>query len=121
MNINPIKSERDYAKALKEIDRLFDAVPGTPEGDCLDVLVTLAEAYEAKHHPIDDPDPIEAIEFVMEQQDLKRKDLEAYIGGRSRVAEILNHKRPLTLPMIRRLHEALRIPASILIREHKPV
>jgi HTH-type transcriptional regulator/antitoxin HigA len=120
MNINPIKSEGDYMKALKEIDRLFDAIPGTPDGDYLDVLVTLVESYEAKHYPIDDPDPIAAIEFVMEQRDLKRKDLEAYIGGRSRVAEILNHKRALTLPMIRKLHQALHIPASILIRENKP-
>jgi HTH-type transcriptional regulator / antitoxin HigA len=117
MDIRPIKSERDYRKALKEIEVLFDAKLGTPEGDRLDVLTTLVEAYEAKHYPIDAPDPIEAIYFVMEQQGLKRKDLEPYIGGRSRVAEVLNHKRALTLTMIRKLHNALGIPAEVLIRE----
>jgi HTH-type transcriptional regulator / antitoxin HigA len=116
MDIKPIKSERDYKKALKEIESLFDAQPGTRQGDRLDVLVTLVEAYEAKHHPIDAPDPIAAIHFVMEQRGMKRKDLEPYIGGRSRVAEVLNHKRALTLGMIRKLHLALGIPAEVLIR-----
>jgi len=119
MNIKPIKSERDYKHALKEIESLFDAKPGTPDGDRLDVLATLVEAYEARHYPIDPPDPIEAIYFVMEQQNLKRKDLEPYIGGRSRVAEVLNHKRTLTLSMIRKLHQALRIPAEVLIRDSR--
>jgi len=117
MDIKPIKSERDYKKALKEVDLLFNAKFGTPDGDRLDVLTTLIEAYEAKHHPIGAPDPIEAIYFVMEQQGLKRKDLEQYIGGRSRVAEVLNYKRALTLSMIRKLHQALGIPAEVLIRE----
>lgn len=117
MDIKPIKSERDYNKALKEIDFLFNAKFGTPDGDRLDVLTTLVEAYEHKHYPIESPDPVEAIYFVMEQQGLKRKDLEPYIGGRSRVAEVLNHKRALTLAMIRKLHQALGIPAEILIRE----
>lgn len=117
MDIKPIKSVLDYKKALKEIEFLFDAKFGTPEGDHLDVLTTLVEAYESKHYPIDAPDPIEAINFVMEQQGLKRKDLEQYIGGRSRVAEVLNHKRALTLAMIRKLHHALGIPAEVLIRE----
>lgn len=117
MDIQPIKSERDYKKSLKEIESLFDAKFGTQDGDRLDVLTTLVEAYEAKHHPIDAPDPIAAIYFVMEQRGLKRKDLEQYIGGRSRVAEVLNHKRALTLSMIRKLHQALGIPAEVLIRE----
>jgi len=117
MNIKPIKSGRDYKNALKEIESLFKAKFGTPEGDRLDVLTTLVEAYENKHYPIETPDPVEAIHFVMEQQGLKRKDLEPYIGGRSRVAEVLNHKRALTLAMIRKLHLALGIPAEILIRE----
>ena len=117
MNIKPIKSEQDYKRALKEIESLFDAKFGTPDGDRLDVLTTLAEAYETKHYPIDAPDPIDAIYFVMEQQGLNRKDLEPYIGGRSRVAEVLNHKRALTLPMIRKLHYALGIPAEVLIGE----
>jgi HTH-type transcriptional regulator / antitoxin HigA len=115
MDIKPIKSRKDYQKALKAIDALFDAKPGTREGDHLDVLATLIEAYEAKHFPIDAPDPIEAIRFVMEQQGLERKDLEPYIGSRARVAEILNHKRALTLPMIRKLNQFLHIPAEILI------
>jgi HTH-type transcriptional regulator/antitoxin HigA len=117
MDIKPIKSERDYRKALKEIDRLMDARPSTIEGDRLDVLVTLVEAWEEKHWPIDLPDPIEAILFAMEQRGLSRKDLEPLIGSRARVAEVLNHKRSLTLPMIRRLHEGLGIPAEVLIGE----
>jgi len=117
MDIKPIKSERDYRKVLKEIDRLMDACPNTVEGDRLDVLVTLVEAWEEKHWPIDLPDPIEAILFAMEQRGLSRKDLEPLIGSRARVAEVLNHKRSLTLPMIRRLHEGLGIPAEVLIGE----
>jgi HTH-type transcriptional regulator/antitoxin HigA len=117
MEIKPIKNERDYRKALKEIDGLMDARPNTPQGDRLDVLVTLVEAWEEKHWPIDLPDPIEAILFAMEQRGLSRRDLEPFIGSRARVAEVLNHKRPLTLPMIRRLHQGLRIPAEVLIAE----
>jgi HTH-type transcriptional regulator/antitoxin HigA len=117
MEIKPIRNERDYRKALKEIDGLMDARPNTPEGDRLDVLVTLVEAWEEKHWPIDLPDPIEAILFVMEQRGLSRRDLEPLIGSRARVAEVLNHKRPLTLPMIRRLHQGLGIPADVLIGE----
>ena len=116
MQITPIKSERDYQKAMKPIESLRDARPNTPEGDALDVLATLAEAWEEKHYPIDPPDPIEAIRFAMEQRGLKRHDLEPLIGSRARVAEILNHKRRLTLPMIRRLHDQLGIPAEVLIR-----
>ena len=117
MEIKPIKNERDYQKALKEIDSLMDARPNTPQGDRLDVLVTLVEAWEEKHWPIELPDPIEAIIFAMEQRGLSRRDLEPFIGSRARVAEVLNHKRPLTLPMIRRLHQGLGIPAEVLIGE----
>lgn len=104
MDIRPLKNKRDYRGALKEIDGLMDARANTAEGDRLDVLVTLVEAWEEKHWPIDLPDPVEAILFAMEQRRLSRRDLEPFIGGRARVAEVLNHKRPLTLLMIRRLH-----------------
>lgn len=117
MKIEPIKNTRDYQRALKEIDKLFGAKLNTPQGDRLDVLVTLVEAWEDKHYPIDPPDPIEAILFAMDQRGLSRRDLERLIGSRARVAEVLNHKRPLTLPMIRRLHAGLGIPAEVLIRE----
>src|SRR5258708_4963882 len=109
MTIKPIKNDRDYRKALKEIDNLMDARPNTAEGDCLDVLVTLVEAWEEKHWPIDSPDPVEAILFAMEQRGLSRRDLEPFIGSRARVSEVLNHRRSLTLPMIRRLHDGLGI------------
>lgn len=117
MEIKPIKNERDYRRALQEIDRLMDARPNTADGDRLDVLVTLVEAWEEKHWPIDLPDPVDAILFAMEQRGLSRRDLEPFIGSRARVAEILNHKRSLTLPMIRRLHQGLGIPAEVLISE----
>jgi HTH-type transcriptional regulator/antitoxin HigA len=117
MDIRPIKTERDYRRVLKEIETLMDARANSPEGDRLDILVTLAEAWEEKHHSIDAPDPVAAIEFAMEQRGLSRRDLEPYIGSRARVAEVLNHKRSLTLPMIRRLHDGLGIPAEVLIRE----
>lgn len=116
MHIQPIKTKRDYARALKVIDTLMDAKSGTENGDRLDVLATLVEAYEAKHFPISAPTPIAAIEFAMEQQGLERKDLEPYIGSRARVSEVLNHKRSLTLAMIRKLHQGLGIPAEVLIR-----
>lgn len=116
MQIRPIRTERDYQRTLKEIDALMDARKNSPEGDRLDVLVTLAEAWEQKHHVIEAPDPVEAIYFVMEQQGLSRNDLEPYIGRRARVAEVLNRRRNLTLPMIRRLHIGLGIPAEILIQ-----
>src|SRR4051794_2583039 len=117
MQIKPIKSERDYRRALKQIDRLMDARANTPAGDELDVLTTLVEAWEEKHHVIDLPDPIEAIRFAMEQRAITRRDLEPLIGSRARVAEVLNRRRKLTLPMIRRLHEQLGIPADSLIAE----
>jgi HTH-type transcriptional regulator/antitoxin HigA len=116
-NIRPIKTEADYERALAVVERLMDAQPDTPEGDVLDVLATLIEAYEAKRWPIDPPDPVEAIRFRMEQQGLRAKDLEPFLGSSGRVSEVLNRRRPLTLPMIRRLERGLGIPARVLIRE----
>ena len=115
-DVKPIRSEADHQAALAEVEALWGAPIGTPEGDRLDVLATLIDAYEAKHHPMDPPDPIEAIRFRMEQQGLTRKDLEEIIGTRTRVAEVLNRKRGLSIAMIRRLSETLGIPADILIR-----
>lgn len=117
MKIQPIRTEADYDRALAAIDRLWGSKQGTPNGDTLDVLLVLVEDYEAKHHPIDPPDPIEAIKFRMEQQNLSRKDLEPLIGSRGRVTEVINRQRPLTLAMIRRLHQGLHIPLESLIRE----
>ena len=104
MNVTPIKTTRDYDRALRRIERLMDAKPGGKNGDELDVLTTLVEAYEAKHHAIYPPDPVEAIKFRMDQLGLTRKDLEAMLGGRGRVSEILTKKRGLSLEIIRRLH-----------------
>ena len=115
-SVRPIRTEKDYEAALKEVERLWGAKNGSPNGDRLDVLATLIEAYEDEHYPMDPPDPIEAIKFRMEQQGLTRKDLEPLIGTRTRVAEVLNRKRGLSIDMIRRLHEALGISAEILIR-----
>src|SRR5438876_2174629 len=115
MVIKPIKTERDYQRALKEIDRLMDAHPNTPDGDRLDVLATLIQFWEEKHYPIEPPDAVAAIRFAMEQGGLTRRDLEPFIGSRARVAEVLNRKRSLTLPVIRRLHEGMGIPAEALI------
>lgn len=114
--LKPIRSEADYEKSLAEVERLWGGKSGTPEGDRLDVLATLIDAYEAQHYPMDPPDPIEAIKFRMEQQGLSRKDLEPMIGTRTRVAEVLNRKRGLSISMIRRLHERLGISAEVLIR-----
>jgi HTH-type transcriptional regulator/antitoxin HigA len=117
MEIKPIRTKADHRAALKEIEALMSARQGTPEGERLDVLATLVEAYERKHFPMDLPDPIEAIRFCMEQKDLTAKDLVPMIGQINRVYEVLNGKRPLTLQMIRRLHRELGIPAESLIRE----
>jgi HTH-type transcriptional regulator/antitoxin HigA len=114
--IRPIRTKRDYEAALTEIERLWGAKAKTPEGDRLDVLATLIDAYETEHYPMDPPDPIEAIKFRMEQQGLTRKDLEAIIGTRTRIAEVLSRKRGLSITMIRRLHERLGISAEVLIR-----
>ena len=115
-DVKPIRSQRDYEAALKEVGRLWGAKTGTREGDRLDVLATLIDAYEAEHDPMDPPDPIEAIKFRMEQQGLTRRDLEELIGTRTRIAEVLNRKRGLSIGMIRRLHERLGISAEVLIR-----
>jgi len=115
MDIRPIKTEADYEGALADIEQLWGAAENTPEGDTLDILVTLVEAYEETHYPIDPPDPVEAIKFRMEQMGLSRKDLEPYIGKRGRVAEVLNRQRSLSLNMIRRLHTHLHIPLESLI------
>jgi HTH-type transcriptional regulator/antitoxin HigA len=115
MTIRPIKTARDYRKALKEIDTLWDAKPNTPRGDRLDVLVTLVEAYEQKHYKVEAPDPVEAIKFRMEQLGLKPSDLAKILGGRSRVSEILNKKRKLTVDMMRSLRKHLAIPAESLL------
>ena len=117
MVIKPIKTRRDYAAAMKEIESLMDAKAGSPEGDRLDVLVTLVEAYERQHFPLDLPDPVEAIKFAMEQKGLAPKDLVPYIGQANRVYEVLNRKRPLTLAMVWKLHAGLGIPAESLIRQ----
>jgi HTH-type transcriptional regulator/antitoxin HigA len=114
--VRPIRSEADYRAALVEVERLWGAKAGTSEGDRLDVLATLIDAYEAEHFPVDPPDPIEAIRFRMEQQGLSRRDLEGIIGSRTRIAEVLNRKRGLSIGMIRRLHERLGISADVLIR-----
>ena len=116
MQIKPIRSRADHERTLREIERLWDAREGTPEGDRLDVLATLVEAYERKHFPIDPPDPIEAIRFRLEQQGLDPRALIGVIGGRSRVYEVMQRKRALSLAMIRRLHERFGIPAEVLIR-----
>lgn len=117
MDIKPVKTNADYRAALKDIDTLMVADPDTPEGEKLDVLVTLVEAYEQKHYPLDLPDPVEAIKFEMEQKGLSVKDLEPMIGKSNRVYEVLNHKRSLTLKMIWRLHEQLAIPVESLIKQ----
>ena len=114
--LKPIRTKADYKSAMAEVERLWGARSGTPKGDRLDVLVTLIETYEARHFPMDPPDPIEAIAFRMEQQGLSRKDLEPMIGSRARVAEVMNRKRSLSIDMIRRLHEQLGISAEVLIR-----
>src|SRR6266566_75333 len=114
--IKPIRTKRDYEAALTEIERLWGAKADTPDGDRLDVLATLVDAYEAEHYPMDPPDPVEAIKFRMEQQGLTRRDLEEIIGTRTRIAEVLNRKRGLSIAMIRRLHERLGISADVLIR-----
>jgi HTH-type transcriptional regulator / antitoxin HigA len=114
--IRPVRTEADYDAALAEIDTLMDAEPGTSRGERLDVLVTLVEAYEAKYWRIDPPDPIEAIKLRMQQRGLSRGDLEKILGSKSRVSEVLNRKRPLTLEMIRRLHSLWGIPAESLIQ-----
>lgn len=120
MNIKPIRNDEDYTRALEEIDRLWDVNPGTPDEDKLDMLCDLVEAYERRAgYELPPPEPIAAIEYYIESRGLSRQDLVPLIGPLGRVSEILNRKRPLTLPMIRRLAEATDIPASILIQPYK--
>lgn len=119
MDVKPIKTDEDFRAAMAEVETLWNADPGTPDGDRLEVLLALVEIYEAKNHAIPPSDPIDAIEFMMEQRGLTRRDLEPLIGHRGRVAEVLNRKRPLTLDMIRRLSSELHIPAEILVRDYE--
>ena len=118
MNIKPIKTEKDYQNALKRLEVIFDAIPGSRHGDELEILAMLIEDYEDKHYPIDSPDPIEAIKFRMEQMGYKQKDLAKIIGFKGRVSEILNRKRKLSLEMIRNLHEKMNIPLEALVKEY---
>lgn len=118
MNISPIKTEQDYKVALSLVDTLSDAQIGTEAFDTLDIVVTLIEAYEAKHYPIGPPDPNAAIEYEMEKRGLNEQDLEAVIGSGQRIREVLSRRRPLTMPMIRRLHSAYGISPEILIAEY---
>ena len=118
MEIRPIKTTADYEAALEEIEQLFQAEPGTPEGDRLEVLTTLVEAYEDQHYNLPLPDPVDAILYHMESRGLSRRDLEPYIGSRARVSEVLNRKRLLSLDMIRRLSTGLGIPAEVLIQPY---
>ena len=119
--MKPIRTEADYEAALEEVAALWGAASDTPKGDRLDVLATLIDVYEAKHHTMDPPDPVEAIKFRMEQQGMTRKDLEDIIGTRTRIAEVLNRKRSLSIGMIRRLHDQLGISAEILIQPSRKV
>ena len=119
MDIKPVRTQRDYKAALATIERMLDAKPGTPEGDRLEVLATLVEAYEQQHYPILPPDPVEAILYYMESRGLSRKDLEPYLGSRAKVSEVLNRRRPLSIEMIRRLHDGLGIPAEVLIQPYE--
>ncbi|HYE68132.1 MAG TPA: transcriptional regulator [Anaerovoracaceae bacterium] len=116
MEIKPIRTEADYEAALAEVERLWGAEPGTPDGDRFEVLFTLVEAYEEKQYPILPPDPIEAIKYYMDSRGLDRRDLEQYIGPSGRVSEVLSRKRPLTLAMIRKLNAGLGIPVEVLIQ-----
>lgn len=117
--VNPIYTEEDHEAALREIEQLWNAEPGTPDGERLDVLFTLVEAYEKKHFPILPPDPIDMIEFVMDQRGLTPKDLIPFLGSRSKVSEVLNRRRPLSLEMIRKLQVGLGIRADILVQPYE--
>ena len=118
MEARLIKTEKEYQKVLKRLEQIFDARPGTKDGDELDMLALLIERFEEEHYPIDSPDPIEAIKFRMEQMGYKQKDLAKIIGYKGRVSEILNRKRKLTLEMIRSLHEKLNIPLESLVQAY---
>lgn len=115
MNIKPIRYDSDLQAAFQRLELVFQADDGTPEADEMEILVTLIEAYEKKHFPIGPADPVEAIKFRMEQQGLTQKDLEPFIGSSGRVSEVLNRKRRLSIPMIKRLHDGLHIPYESLL------
>jgi HTH-type transcriptional regulator/antitoxin HigA len=119
MELKPIRTKRDHAAALKEVERLWNASEGSRDAERIEVLLLLVQSYEAKHFPVPDPDPIDFLDHVMESRGLSRKDLEPFIGSRARVAEILNRTRPLSLEMIRRLSAGLGIPSAILIRRYE--
>ena len=119
MDVRPLRTDADYRAALAEAERLWNADPETPDGEAVEVLTTLIEAYEARHYPVAAPDPIVAIEFMMAQKGLRRYDLEPAIGSRGRVSEILNRRRPLTLPMVRALSALLDIPPEVLIQPYE--
>ena len=119
MNIKPIKTERDYKNALERLEIIFDASPNTKDGDEAEILSLLIENYEDKYYPIEAPDPIEAIKIRMEEMNIKQKDLVGVIGGKSRVSEILNRKKRLTVEMIRKLEDMLHLSASILVVNYK--
>lgn len=118
MKITPIKTEKDYQKALKRLELVFDAKKGTEKGDELEILSILIDKYENEKFPIEMPDPIEAIKFRMEQMGLKQKDLVKLVGFKSRVSEIMNRKRKLTLDMIRKLNTTLHIPTDVLVQDY---
>lgn len=119
MELRPIRSKREHQAALKEAEALWNAPEGSPEADRLEVLTLLIEAYEREHFSIPDPDPIDFLHHVMEARELTRKDLEPFIGSRARVAEVLNRMRPLTLKMIRKLADGLKLPGDVLIRGYR--
>ena len=121
MEIKPIKTEKDYDKALERLELIFDATPNSKEGDEAEILSLLIDNYENKHYPIESPDPIEAIKIRMEEMNLKQKDLVGVIGGKSRVSEVLNKKKRLTVEMIRELEQLLHISASVLVNNYKLV
>ena len=121
MEIRPVRTQSDYQAALREIESLFDAAENTPEYDRLDILSTLVEAYERTHFSIELPDPIEAIQYYMDACHWSRRELETCLGSRAKVSEILSRKRTLTLEMIRKLNQELKIPAEILIQSHESV
>lgn len=118
MELKPVRTEADYREALAEIERLWDAPESGPEADRLEVLALLVEAYEKAHYPIEAPDPVAFLEYVMDSRSLTRKDLEPYIGPRGRVADIMNRTRPLTMAMVRRLSAGLGLPADVLIQPY---
>lgn len=121
MEIKPIKTDKDYDKALERLELIFDATPNSKEGDEAEILSLLIDNYENKHYPIESPDPIEAIKIRMEEMNLKQKDLIGVIGGKSRVSEVLNKKKRLTLEMIRELEQILNISASVLVNNYQLV